>query len=89
MLRQTHIIHIRLLRTGIRQQDRIIPEPESVDPVITLSHTEERLPVIPLDTGYQIKLAVQLNSAGIHDRIDTEALHEIRIRLRVQVVLPG
>ena len=58
MLCQSHIIYVRLLRTYIVKKDRIIPETEIVDSVITLRNAEERLPIISLDAGYQIIFSV-------------------------------
>ena len=58
MLGETHVVHIGLFRTSIVQQDGIVPETETIDTVVTLCHTEERLSVVAFDTGYQIILAV-------------------------------
>ena len=58
MLCQSHIIDVCLLRTYIIQKDRVIPETEIINSVITLCHAEEGLSVISLNTGNQIILSV-------------------------------
>ena len=52
MLCQTHIVYVRLLRAGIRQFHRIIPEMKAVDAAFALRHRKERFPVVPFHPDY-------------------------------------
>ncbi len=89
MLRQTHIVNVRFLRADILEQNGIIPEAEAVNAVVALRNAEEGFSVISLDTGDEIILSVQVDRAGIHHGVDAETLHEVGVRLRVQVIFPS
>ena len=83
MFCETHVIYIGLLGTGIGKQDRIIPEAEPVNSIITLCHTEEGLSVVPFYSGHQIIFPVQLDGTRIHHCIDAQSLHKVRIGLGI------
>ena len=88
MLCKTHIIYIGLLRAGIRQHHRIVPEPEAVNSRIALCHREEGLSIVSLHSGNHIVFPVQPDGSRIHHRIDPQPLHKIRIGLFVNVIFP-
>jgi len=89
VLSQPHIVDIGLLRAGIRQQNGLFPEVEALHRAVALCHAEEALAVVALNAGDQIILAVQLDGTGIEHSVDAQTLHEVRIRLRVQVEPPA
>ena len=88
MLGQTHIVDIGLLRAGVRQNHRIIPEMETVDTVVALCHSKERFPVISFHTDHQIIFSVKFNGSGVHHGVDAQTLLKIRIGLLVEVISP-
>ncbi len=61
---------------------------EAVHTVVALRHCKERLAVRAFYADNQIILAIQADRAGIQRCIDAEALHEMRICLRVHIILP-
>ena len=88
MLGKTHIIYIGLLRAGIRQNYRVIPEMETIDSVVTLCHCKERFTVVSLHTDYEIIFSIKLDGSGIHHCVDAETFLEIRICFFIQIVSP-
>ena len=89
MFCKTHIVYICLFRANIRKLYRIIPEAETIYTVITLCDSEKRLPVISLNTRNKTVFTVQIYSTRIHNRIDPQPFHKIRVGFRIKVKSPG
>ena len=88
VLRQTHIVDVRFLGGGVRQDDRVIIKAEALHRVVAARDSEEGLSVIALYAGDEAILAVQLDGAGVHDGVHAETLETQRVRLLVQVEFP-
>ena len=88
MLGQTHIVDIGLLRTGVRQNHRIIPEVEAIDAIVTFCHRKEGFPVISFHTNHQIIFSVELNGSGVHHGVDAQTLLKIRVGFLIEVISP-
>ena len=88
VLREAHIVDIRLVRARVIELNRVIPEMKPVDAVVALRDSEEGFSVISLDPDDQIVLAVQHDRAGVQRRVDAKPLNEVRVCLRVKIISP-
>ena len=85
---QAHVGDVGVGLAGLGQRQRVVPEPEVVDPVVALGHGEEALVVAALDARHQADLAVPQNRPGARDGVHAEALDEPRVAAAVEVVAP-
>ena len=89
MLRQTHVIDVSSRGIiSIGHSNGFVPETPSVDTVIGLCDREKRLAVSPLHTRYDSVFAVELDGTGIEYCVHHDTLHEIGIRLFIEVIPP-
>ena len=88
MGRETHVIDIRGRLSIFRHRDRIRPETEVIHTIRTLCHSEERLAVCALNPGDKDILPAELDGTGIHDGVDAEPFHQIRVGLLMEIVTP-
>jgi len=66
----------------------MVPEPEPIDAGRALGHGKKRLAVVPLHPCHQQVAAVQLDGTSVEHRVHPQPLHQVRVRLRVEVVAP-
>ena len=59
MLNDPHIIYIGVRIGGFGHEHGIIPEPETIDPIIALRHGKERLSIDTFHPGYQQEFSIQ------------------------------
>ena len=85
---KTHIVNVGLLRTGIRQPDRIITETEAFGRAVALGNGKERFTVIALNPCNKIIFTVQIKSSGIEDRVNSQSFHKKRIVTEIKIILP-
>ena len=88
VLGQAHVVDVGLLRAGVGQRNGIVPEVEAVDAGVGLGHREEGLAVRALHAHDEVELAVEVDRAAVEHGVDAQALHEVGIRLGVEVVSP-
>ena len=88
MLHQPHVVDVDVRVARLGQDDGIIPEPEALGATLALGDREEALAVNALDASHQVNRPVQLDRAGVERAVDSQPLHQVRVRPVVQVVAP-
>ena len=88
MLRDTYIIDVRRGNHVVGHGDGFLPETEVVDAVGRLRHGKITLSVGTLYTDDEQILTLPLDGTCIESTITHDALHQIRIVLLVEIVLP-
>jgi hypothetical protein len=86
---QTDIINIDIGVIHLWHFDGVIPKAEIIDAVITFCYGKKRFSVYTLDTGYETDFIIEFNGTGIKHGIDSLALYEKRIGIRIQIISPG
>jgi hypothetical protein len=79
-------VHIRI--AGLRHQDRIIPEAKVVDAIGALGYSQKRFSIRPFYSRQHQDLALVFNCSGIECGIDSHPLHQVWIRLGIEVIPP-
>ncbi len=85
---KAHIINVRCRNNIFRHRHRIIPKTEIIYSVRTLCNGKERFTVSTFHAYHQQILSVPFDGTGIHGCIHADTLHQIRIRLLIQIITP-
>ena len=88
MRSQPHVVDIGGRFAILRHRHGTGPETEIVDTAGTLRHSEEGFAVRPFNPCDQDIFSIPLDGAGIEHGMDAEALQQVGIRIRMQVVAP-
>ena len=85
---EPHVIDVDVRIVGLGQDDGIIPKAETIDAACAFGDGEKALAIDPFDAGDEINPPVEFDRAGIEHAVDAQSLHQMRIRLVIQIVTP-
>ena len=88
VLHESHVVDVGVEALGFRDHAGFVPEAESIDAAFRFRDGEKAFSVPALDAHADDDFSLLLDGARIERGVDSEALHQERIGLRIEIVAP-